>query len=126
MTKNSVDEVKIGNIEFKITVDSFKAIEVDFDELIKPCTVCKNGLSCFFRSSRSIKTAVQTIIGCGMQHHTETFLDLESWEFQKDFATLTIFDPTTTDPFNRILFEGLDKDATISLLVHYHSLFGSK
>ena len=97
MTKNSVDEVKIANIEFKITVDSFKAIEVDFDELIKPCTVCKNGLSCFFRSSRSIKTAVQTIIGCGMQHHTETFLDMKSWEFQKDYATFT-FDSITTDP----------------------------
>jgi hypothetical protein len=50
-----------------------------------------------------------------MQYFSKRIFDLESWEFQKDFAKK-----------DGQYFEGPDRRDTISLLVHYHTLFGSK
>ena len=50
VTKSQEDRVIVGTTEFQITQDSFKLIELDLEQLSKPCKVCAGGVTCYLRT----------------------------------------------------------------------------
>jgi len=58
VAKNKIDKLLIGYTEFKITLDSFRLVELDIDELNNACTVCNEGLNCKLRIPRAIRLAL--------------------------------------------------------------------
>ncbi len=108
VTKNSVDKVAIGNIQFWITLDSFKMIEVDYDKLSKPCSVCKYGIKCEFRTYRALANQIDNLfsIECPERSVVSNFLDLKNWEFERDIAHVTMMNYKNSDPKNRVVLPG--------------------
>ena len=46
MSKLGSDKVKIGDMEFTVTKDSFKLVEIDYELAKQSCEVCTKGKNC--------------------------------------------------------------------------------
>ena len=55
MSKLGSDKVKIGDVEFTITQDSFKMVEIDFELVKQSCEVCNKGKNCLDRYQVAVK-----------------------------------------------------------------------
>ena len=55
MSKLDSDKVKIGDMEFTVTKDSFKLVEIDYELAKQSCEVCNLGKYCEYKYQLGVK-----------------------------------------------------------------------
>ena len=87
-----------GNTEIVVAENSFWLVELDLDELKKPCTVCSHVLTCSHRTYRGIANSTYVhfcqfrVVNLGL-YAIKDALKLKNWKFHKNNAIVSIYNP---------------------------------